>query len=650
MTFRQFAYRNVVRNKRIYAAYLVSSSFSVMIFFVCALFIFNPVIREGLLIRSAVQIMIVAECIMYLFAFLFVLYSVRSFLNNRKREFGIYMLHGMSKKQLDQLIFWENMIIGAAAIVSGIVAGLLTGKLFLMISSAFLGMESIPLYVSWQSLAWTAGSFILLFLVISIFSSRPISTSKLVELIQSGQRSKASPNVSISLSLLATVFLVLSYYLAATTTVATVYIRMFPVIVMTIAGTYFFYTQLSGFILMLMKRYRRLFWQHTNVITISSLAYRFKDHARMFFMVTIISTVSFCSVGVFASVNTLMRSFQEDYPAAVGYLAKQGSTVEKKHLELIEEELAAKNISYVVKSMPIKYVDVTLSRSPNKAEELPVISFSDYMQAVQAAGRSIHEVPLTANDALVILTSQREKSYIGVRPKESYTLHSYPGIIIHEIGYTEHVPLPDYLSAELHIDTQAEIGGLVISDELFGRLHEPEKVDQYTGFYVEDFLATSGVAQSLANEGLVRYDANKPYAITVSGTLYAVQKSLYSMLLLISLLLGAVFFIGAGSFLYFRLYADLDYDRRQSAIIAKVGLTEKELSRIVTRQLAILFFVPIGVAVIHSLFAFAALQTLFYLSVAAELGIVLISFLVAQIIYFYFIRQRYLRNLRKRMI
>ena len=42
MTFRQFAFRNVLRNKRTYAAYFLSSAFSVMIFFVCALFLFHP--------------------------------------------------------------------------------------------------------------------------------------------------------------------------------------------------------------------------------------------------------------------------------------------------------------------------------------------------------------------------------------------------------------------------------------------------------------------------------------------------------------------------------------------------------------------------------------------------------------------------------
>jgi putative ABC transport system permease protein len=128
-----------------------------------------------------------------------------------------------------------------------------------------------------------------------------------------------------------------------------------------------------------------------------------------------------------------------------------------------------------------------------------------------------------------------------------------------------------------------------------------------------------GIAGDLAKDGVVRYDKGKPYAITVSGTLQEVQSSLYSIMLFVALLIGTVFFIAAGSFLYFRLYADLDYDRRQFATIAKIGLTDLELTRIVTRQLALLFFVPIGFAVVHSVFAFIALQKFFFLSIASEM-------------------------------
>ena len=117
--------------------------------------------------------------------------------------------------------------------------------------------------------------------------------------------------------------------------------------------------------------------------------------------------------------------------------------------------------------------------------------------------------------------------------------------------------------------------------------------------------------------------------------------------LFFALLVGTVFFIAAGSFLYFRLYSDLAYDRRQYGALSKLGLTDKELARIITRQVGVLFFVPIALAIVHSLFAFKAMQSLFNFSVAWQTVLILASFLLVQVVYFFFIQARYLRNVKK---
>ncbi|MBW7454295.1 ABC transporter permease [Paenibacillus sepulcri] len=660
MTFRQFAYRNVMRNKRTYAAYFLSSSFSVMIFCICALFIFNPGIQEGMIFNAAIQALVAAEGIMYVFSFFFVLYSVSSFLKMRKREFGLLMMHGMTKGQLNRMIFFENMLIGLGAIAAGIAAGLLTGKLFLMIGSKFVGLSSLPFYLSGKALALTALSFIVLFLLISLCTAVLIRTNKLIELFQSGQKPKAQPKSSVLLSLLAVVLLTASYYLSVSASVSTVILRMIPVIVMTITGTYFFYTQLSVYTIKLLQRKRSFFLRKTNIITVSSLAYRVKDNARMFFMVTIISTVSFCSVGAFTSLQTLTSQFADDYPAAIGYVAKDGSGLEEGHLQQIRDELAYKAIPYESYRMPVKYVAVQTHSAADSAQEreLHLISFSDYKEVTKLAGVPTTEQALSGDEALVLMSSLRDKAYIQIRELLTYTLQD-SGIGLRETGYTKRVAIPDYLMtdldddrdlAELEEDIDTEFSGMVVSDELFNQITAPVQTDYYTGFYVKDIEQTIGMLEELADFGVMRYDMGQPYAITVSGTLQAAQNSLYSIMLFVALLVGTVFFIAAGSFLYFRLYADLDYDRRQFLTMVKIGLTEKELSRMVTRQLALLFFVPILFAVVHSIFAFIALQKFFFLSIANQMGVVLISFFMAQILYFFFIRNRYLRNLKKTLV
>lgn len=649
MTFRQIAYRNVTRNKRKYAAYFVVSAFSVMIFFVCALFIYHPDISKNLIYSTAAHTMMAAEAIIYVFCSLFVLVSVGSFLQSRKMEFGILLMHGMTKQQLNTMVFLENMMIGTAAIFTGTLLGLLLGKLFLMVGSAFLGIPTLTFHLPWQALVLTICSFALLFILISLCTFAFIGNEALMRLFQGGRKAGAEPKASISLSVLSTVLLLGGYYMAATAKAASVEKMMFPVVVITVAGTYLFYTQLSICVIKLLKAIRGLYWNNTNMITLSGLSYRWKENGRMFFMVTIVSAVSFTSVGVFASIHTLSRELKLDYPAAVGYIAKGNQTTAPfdQHLNEIKEELTTFGLPYEMLSIPIKYAEVQAQTGPDRTLRLPLISYSNYKLALQRAGFTSEERPLSGIEGLVMIGSQRDRSLTAGRMKTVYTLKQ--GITIREKGYTQHVPIAEYLLPELDGRDGGDFSGVVISDELYTAI-DPMQTDLYTGFYVNDFPKTVGIAADIAHKGKRSYESDSPYAIVVSGTLFEIQKTLYSTMLFASLLVGTVFFIAAGSFLYFRLYTDLDHDRQQYSTLSKMGLTDRELKRIVTTQLSLLFFVPVGVAILHSVFAFIALQRLFYLSIAAETGAVLLGYLALQGLYFLFIRNRYLRNLKKNLI
>ncbi len=46
-----------------------------------------------------------------------------------------------------------------------------------------------------------------------------------------------------------------------------------------------------------------------------------------------------------------------------------------------------------------------------------------------------------------------------------------------------------------------------------------------------------------------------------------------------SVLVGIVFFTFAASFIYFRLYTDLDRDQQQYKMISKMGLSKQELKK-----------------------------------------------------------------------
>jgi putative ABC transport system permease protein len=131
---------------------------------------------------------------------------------------------------------------------------------------------------------------------------------------------------------------------------------------------------------------------------------------------------------------------------------------------------------------------------------------------------------------------------------------------------------------------------------------------------------------------------------------YHSMRQMANTMLFVGLFVGLLFFVVSGSFLYFRLYTDLESDKQQYSAIAKIGLSEQELAKIVTTQVALLFFLPIVVAIIHSAVAFVSLQHMlelvFVSSIVKPTAFVLGCFLLVQIVYFLLIRSRYLHHVK----
>ncbi|WP_028593185.1 FtsX-like permease family protein [Paenibacillus assamensis] len=634
MNFRQFAFNNVFRNKRTYAAYFLSSSFSVMIFFIYSVIASHPALKDGISHMLPILAMGIAKWIVYVFSFFFILYSVGAFLKTRQHEFGVLMIHGMSPHQLNRLIFLENMIIGFGAIVTGISSGLLLAKVGFVIGGNAIGIE-LPYHISISALALTAGSFVVLFFVISSLTQLMVSKSKVQQLLQGTTKPKPEPRASLLLSLFAALLLVASYVLSYTAKATTIGYLMIPIVLMTIIGSYFLFTQLSVFLVHLLKRNDRLFLRKTNMLTISDLAYRMKDNARMFFMVCIVSTVAFCAVGTLASFAVMEDELVQSHVYDLNYVSKKGNQMEQAHLTEVESLLKLKGVEY----SKIAYEYVTVKTEQSRSQ-WTVFAQSMYNKA--AADLQRPNVAVTGEQALLI-------------PFLKDTIHFKLPFEAETVRIADSsIKLTTMDKVEGPITNQGLIGeALIVSDEMYKALSKHGKKGVIYGYKTVDWEQTIGVGTGImqdydqAVKTMGTGNGEISFEISSLAASVAVQRQMFSIMMFSALLVGAVFFIASGSFLYFRLYTDLEQDKERYKAIGKIGLTDRELSKIATTQLLLLFFIPIIVAVIHSAFAFTALQSIINLSIVSQTVKVLAGFAFAQIVYFFVIRWRYMIHLRE---
>ncbi|GAE94779.1 ABC transporter permease protein YvcS [Gracilibacillus boraciitolerans JCM 21714] len=343
MTFPQFAYKNITRNLRAYLAFYLSSSFAVMIFFMFAMFIFHPALETGYMNNIAKKGMVFAEWVIFVFSILFVLYSVSAFLKTRKSEFGILTIQGASPKQLRLLITLENVFIGLASIVTGIIGGTVLAKLFFTAGSYIVEMEPLELYFPLKALGITIGGvFLPLFVLISQFTLFIIHSEEVVSLLKGSVKPKREPKPSIPFSILGMMFLGGGFGLAL---FAGIDIGSAVIItVCTVIGTYLFYSQLSVWVLKLLKRNKKFYRKGTNLLWISDLMYRVKDNARLFFIVSIVSAVAFTATGTLATYKSMFTT--EDSLYEMEFLSYSSNKDENEQLTYIQQQFEQKNIDY----------------------------------------------------------------------------------------------------------------------------------------------------------------------------------------------------------------------------------------------------------------------------------------------------------------
>lgn len=642
MSFPQFAFNNVRRNARAYFAYYLSSSFMVMVFFTYALFIFHPDINKTELGHTTMLVMIIMEYIIYIFSFLFVLYSIGAFLKARNKEFGILTMLGAEQGQISRLVFIENMIIGASSIVTGIVSGLILSKLFLLLSAKVVGIEKLGLYLPVKAVLLTVTAFALLFIAISAFTLILIRRNHVLHLLQGSNRPKTEPKASILISLFGIALLAAGYVsLRANLVLAAV---------TGIAGTYFFFTQITVLAMRLLKRSRRWVWKGTNLIWISEMAYKMKDNARVLFMVTVVTAISCMSVAFVMSINETNKDNYRSNPYAITYTVTDEADA-ADDLTLVNNELKENGVSYQTYRVEYYYTGVE-----DRFPYVTVIPLSDYNQLAELTGAQTIDT-LSASQAVHVIspsadTRERPPWY----DRKKITLK----------GANAEVDVIRTIKPDTKL-LPAGSDAIVIADQAFQQ-HMKQLADsehntvESTVLYVIPQWSTGSIPQTgdpevvlgmkLKQWGIDRVMDGKTHNFINSrgGDYYSLRQS-FSMMSFAGIFITAVLSISSASFLYFKLHHELTQDQRMYQSMSKIGLKIQEMSRAATLQIAALFFVPIVVSVIQTLVVLNAVRKDFGVGeVNSSVLIASIAFVIVQMVYFLIVRSRYVHKLKRVMV
>ncbi|WP_324656015.1 ABC transporter permease [Bacillus cereus] len=650
MTFWQFAFKNVTRNSRAYFAYFVSSSFSIAVFFSFAVYLFHPKLQNFDMTSEISGLMIFSEVIIVLFSFFFLLYSIGSFLKVRKKQFGVLTVLGISKKQLHRLIFTENMLIGILSIFFGMQFGLVFSQFFLLVTAKITHLPGIYLYIPTNAFILTMIVFLGLFIVVSSFTPMLIRTKKTVNLLKTNGRKQKERKPSIFISLFGAICLLGGYILAGNpkyffsinSQVGVIYMvsSIFVIPTLVTIGTYFFFSQISFLLIYILKKRRKFYMKRINMLWISDLASRIRTNINMLFIVAMLSTIAFTMITFLYGVGKFTKlEVTRSSPFPFSYFSYDANPFVNDHLNWLEQQLRKENFSY-------KKIKADLYETPLKEDEgitayndIYAIKQSDYNKL--AASLQMKQLFMKDNEAYVLTGSAYVTLFSEFEPsynRKSITLSS-TNTQLQVKGYEQVGAIPSNFSYQT----------LILPDAVVNNLPNTTKHVTAYNYNVQNWEKTYEIADDFMKKiqrdrQKFQYEGPLIRSYESAGSLYRITSG-SAAYFLIGTFLGVIFFIGAGSVLYFRMYTDLTNEQEKYVAISKIGVTGAEMKRSATIQLSILFFVPYVMASIHTMFATKMLQDVIALSLFKEISAVLIIFGVVEIVFFLFIRSFYMQKL-----
>ena len=567
--FFKLARKNVTRSLKDYSVYFLTLTLGVSLFYV-----FNSL--EGqwamqMLAKSAHYMVESILIFMNIFsAFVsvvlacLVLYANTFLMKRRKRELGTYFLLGLPAGRVSLLLVLETLLIGLMALAAGLVLGVLLaqglGLLTIAMFSAYPAGEQFALVLSVKAIGKTVLYFGVIFLVVMILTGVSVSRAKLIDLMQGARKNeemKERPLWTSVLTFLAGVaLLVVAYAMLLTRGLLRVDALFFLMLALGTLGTLLFFRSLSGFLLRVVKGHKKLYYRGLNMFVLRQFNSRIHT---TYLSMTVICLLLLLAIGVTACCVGLNDTIEQNTSSAAPYDVTIQNYSGDTTVADLPARLAESGFDPALlgeqHDFLFYYNDPAVTGIPAD-DAYAVVLLSDYnaLMALQG-GQAL------AGDGLPLVTDQ--------------------AIVTGYSGMNRYLVAPDSWAEALQVRRQVFCANY--------------RGDKQTA---EDALAAAYSSPAFS-DGLT-------LSLDTRIGIYTENMGSKILVLFMGLYLGMVFLLTAAAVLALQQLSQAADNVPRYQILSRLGVPERMRDRSVLTQVALSFFLPLALAVVHSIVGMTA--------------------------------------------
>ena len=631
--YSKFALNNLVKNKRFILPYILSTIFTIASFYILtSLSLGKNLDKLPQGISATKQVLGFGVIVIAIFSAIFLFYTYSFLIKRRVREFGLYSVLGMTKKQIARILILETIFIAVITLVFGLAFGLLFDKLMLLVllklftAGVSFGFVITPIAVFLTILLFGGIFFLLL-----IYTVIKISRLKIVALLKEENNGEREPKARFILAILGLGLTGYGYYLAQTIQNPIKAITMFFIAVLAVIfGTYLIFMAVSITVLKLMKNNKTFYYKPKNFISVSGLLYRMKRNAVGLANICILSTMVLVTMGTTSALYAgSEEAYNTRFPRDIivnGYRSTEGklAEIEKNVKRAVQDagveakDLVSYNMLNVIGRLngtEISYETGTVG-SLDKLRTVVVIELKDY--------NKVSKEQKTLNNGETLLFIDKKGKYEaneiavqGVNLKIKEKLTEFPGAL----GTAAANIMDTYYVVVKDKDTVKEIESalkkkLSISDDEGG-------IFNYVGFNISDKTKEAKVIENfkkLEKEGNINIEGKAENETNFKG--------FYASFLFIGMFISMIFVVSQVVIMYYKQISEGYEDKGKFGIMRKVGLTDRQIKQSIRSQVLMIFFAPLAVATLHTVVAYPFIEKILKLFLATNNNVFLIALAV----------------------
>lgn len=629
--YPKLALDGIRKNKRMYFPYILTCVAMVTMYYIMSFLQATESLSNIMGIATIREVLGLGMWVIAIFSAIFLFYTNSFLIRRRKKEFGLYNILGMGKRNISVILFWETLIIYAVSLVSGLLIGIALSKMAeLALVLVMKGEVTYQVSVSVNSILMSLILFGVIFLLLFLNALRQIKFSSTISLLQSENIGEKPPKGNWFLGILGVLLLAGGYTISLTIeNPLTALMGFFVAVILVIAGTYLMMIAGSVLFCKLLQKNKRYYYKANHFVSISSMVYRMKRNGAGLASICILAAMVLVMISSTASLYSGGEgAIRDRYPREINIMLQYSDLDKESEADIkgLPSEVSIICEEYdVTPTNIVDYHDAsitgqiqgnTVETNPLAVSRFAVYSYHDvatfhFLSLYDYNRMSGTEVDLKDGEAIMVSSKYDYKeSTIAFKSGRQFTIvEKSKELFVPKDSMEYLVPViylivPDINDALQGIDMLADYNGNRMMQFHSYYYFDTEK-DAETQINLRDRL--SETIASSDNYASHRFDSIGIESREANRDNFY---SLYGGLFYLGIVLSLVFLTAAVLIIYYKQISEGYEDQKRFEIMQKIGMTKREIRKSINSQLLTVFFLPLVFAGLHLAFAFPIVSKL----------------------------------------